>query len=69
MNGFFLDFLQSSKIFLSAYLLKLFKMEKFYKVARKIVNLNIFNFYKSDQNENIKFSQFKIKILSSSVRI
>ena len=69
MNGFFLDFLQSSKIFLSAYLLKLFKMEKFYKVARKIVNLKIFNFYKSDQNENIKFSQFKIKILSSSVRI
>ena len=59
-----MDFSQSSKIFLSAYSRKLIKMKKFYKVARKF-----FNFYKLDKDENIKFSQFKIKILLSSTRI
>ena len=52
-----MDFLQSSKIFLLAYLQKLFEMEKFYKVARKIVNLKNFNFNKLNKNKNTKFSQ------------
>ena len=45
-----MDFLQTSKIFLSAYLRKLFKVEIFFEFAQKIVNLKILNFYKLDEH-------------------